>query len=206
MWLLQGEPLGIFRHARKCLRNGPRIGTVCLRGGSSTDPPRVRHRARNRVFRGGSWRRAPGANLRSAMRSSITPGNRSNIIGFRVGFQFQPDTASPELELFGGAEVPHKRDEPWAGTRLRSERRAGRKFDRLGKHHRQPGRQCHRDLPFDLFGDGCGGQFESNLTRTVRVVDHFIDLNDSVSLDMIWVEPGTFTMGSPTSEADRGHG
>ena len=36
--------------------------------------------------------------------------------------------------------------------------------------------------------------------------NHLIDLNDSVSLDMIWVEPGTFTMGSPTSEAGRGTG
>jgi len=30
-----------------------------------------------------------------------------------------------------------------------------------------------------------------------------IDLNASVALEMIWVEPGTFTMGSPTSEAGR---
>ena len=45
---------------------------------------------------------------------------------------------------------------------------------------------------------------ESNLTRTVRVVDHFVELNATVDLDMIWVEPGTFTMGSPTSEAGRG--
>ena len=33
--------------------------------------------------------------------------------------------------------------------------------------------------------------------------NHLIDLNDSVSLEMIWVEPGTFTMGSPTSEPGR---
>ena len=32
--------------------------------------------------------------------------------------------------------------------------------------------------------------------------NHLIDLNDSVSLEMIWVDPGTFTMGSPTSEAE----
>ena len=30
-----------------------------------------------------------------------------------------------------------------------------------------------------------------------------MDLNASVKLDMLWVEPGTFTMGSPTSEAGR---
>ncbi|MBT3637739.1 MAG: SUMF1/EgtB/PvdO family nonheme iron enzyme, partial [Opitutae bacterium] len=33
--------------------------------------------------------------------------------------------------------------------------------------------------------------------------NHTVDLNASVNLEMIWVEPGTFTMGSPTSEANR---
>ena len=33
--------------------------------------------------------------------------------------------------------------------------------------------------------------------------NHFVDLNSTVSLEMIWVEPGTFTMGSPTSETGR---
>ena len=30
---------------------------------------------------------------------------------------------------------------------------------------------------------------------------HTVDLNSSVNLEMIWVEPGTFTMGSPVSES-----
>ena len=30
-----------------------------------------------------------------------------------------------------------------------------------------------------------------------------VDLNSSVSLKMIWVDPGTFRMGSPTTEAGR---
>ena len=34
--------------------------------------------------------------------------------------------------------------------------------------------------------------------------NHFADMNNSVTLEMIWVEPGTFTMGSPTTEASRG--
>jgi len=35
------------------------------------------------------------------------------------------------------------------------------------------------------------------------VPDHTADLNASVQLQMLWVEPGTFTMGSPTTEAGR---
>ncbi|MFL2927885.1 MAG: formylglycine-generating enzyme family protein, partial [Opitutales bacterium] len=33
--------------------------------------------------------------------------------------------------------------------------------------------------------------------------EHSVDLNASVQLDMLWVEPGTFKMGSPTTEAGR---
>ena len=33
--------------------------------------------------------------------------------------------------------------------------------------------------------------------------NHVVNLNDSVSLEMIWVESGTFTMGSPVGEAGR---
>jgi formylglycine-generating enzyme required for sulfatase activity len=54
--------------------------------------------------------------------------------------------------------------------------------------------------------DAAGNQ--ASLTRTVNIVEgqastHTADLNASVALEMIWVEPGTFTMGSPTTEAGR---
>ena len=50
---------------------------------------------------------------------------------------------------------------------------------------------------------------EGNFTVTLTDVyepsqaNHFVDLNSSVNLEMLWVEPGTFTMGSPTGEANR---
>ena len=40
----------------------------------------------SRVVRGGSWG-TPGANMRSAERSRLTPGSRNYFIGFRVGFK-----------------------------------------------------------------------------------------------------------------------
>ena len=56
----------------------------------------------HRVVRGGSWN-AVGTDLRSAERAQRTPSTATTY-GFRVGFQpVQPDTANPELELFGGA-------------------------------------------------------------------------------------------------------
>ena len=33
--------------------------------------------------------------------------------------------------------------------------------------------------------------------------NHTVDLNSTVDLEMIWVEPGTFTMGSPVDEPGR---
>ncbi|MDA0343641.1 MAG: hypothetical protein O3B07_05565, partial [Verrucomicrobia bacterium] len=42
-------------------------------------------------------------------------------------------------------------------------------------------------------------QIDVNDTQLI----HEVDLNASVALEMIWVEPGTFTMGSPTTEAGR---
>jgi len=48
------------------------------------------------------------------------------------------------------------------------------------------------------------GSVESQPIELVEVGStHVAELNASVSLEMIWVEPGTFTMGSPESEADR---
>ena len=33
--------------------------------------------------------------------------------------------------------------------------------------------------------------------------NHFVEMNSTVDLEMIWAEPGTFTMGSPSSESGR---
>jgi formylglycine-generating enzyme required for sulfatase activity len=52
-----------------------------------------------------------------------------------------------------------------------------------------------------------GASNEANATRVVNVGQastHNADLNASVQLQMLWVEPGTFTMGSPTTETGRG--
>ena len=51
-----------------------------------------------------------------------------------------------------------------------------------------------------------GASNEANATRVVNVGQastHNADLNASVQLQMLWVEPGTFTMGSPTTETGR---
>ena len=37
---------------------------------------------------------------------------------------------------------------------------------------------------------------------SLQKVPHVVDLNSTVNLEMIWVEPGTFNMGSPESETE----
>jgi formylglycine-generating enzyme required for sulfatase activity len=39
---------------------------------------------------------------------------------------------------------------------------------------------------------------------TVQSPPHIVELNGSLNLEMLWIEPGSFTMGTPTSEAGRG--
>ena len=43
----------------------------------------------------------------------------------------------------------------------------------------------------------------SDLFFPLNEPTRIVDLNASVNLEMIWVEPGTFTMGSPASEVGR---
>jgi formylglycine-generating enzyme required for sulfatase activity len=51
--------------------------------------------------------------------------------------------------------------------------------------------------------DGAGNT--TSTTRTVTVVGNStVDLNATVAMDLIWCPPGTFTMGSPSTEAGRG--
>jgi formylglycine-generating enzyme required for sulfatase activity len=50
--------------------------------------------------------------------------------------------------------------------------------------------------------DAAGNTATANRTVTV-VGNRSVDLNATVAMDMLWVPAGTFTMGSPTSEAGR---
>ena len=49
----------------------------------------------------------------------------------------------------------------------------------------------------------CTNHAGMNQEFTIQKSTHNADLNASVQLEMLWVEPGTFTMGSPTTETGR---
>ena len=252
-------------------------------GGALTDPVGPASGSL-RVRRGASWS-GGGAGLRSARRYSNPPSHRNFDVGFRVGFQaVQPDTADPEVELFGGAGFTHEAGQAWAepgaaghdvrdgnltdaititgtvdvnttgtylltytvvdaagntGTATRTVTVADSTAPAItllgdaGVTHFKgltwvdPGATATDTLDGNLsdtitrtgtvdvnttgvytltylVSDAAGN--EANVTRTVNVglpATHATDLNATVSLDMIWVQPGTFVMGSPTTETGR---
>jgi formylglycine-generating enzyme required for sulfatase activity len=113
------------------------------------------------------------------------------------------DTTAPALTLLGDANITHAKNNAWV----------------------DPGATASDSLDGNLtssitvtgtvdvnvtgvysltYSVSDGASNEANATRTVNVRKaHSVDLNASVKLDMLWVEPGTFTMGSPTTEAGR---
>ena len=169
--------------------------------GAQTDPFNAGATGSGVVIRGGG-RYDTGAYLRSAHRTPVNPGDRFNSLGFRVGFQQVPDTVSPELELFGGTEVPHELGEPWAEPGYgASDERDGNLTSSVSISGTLDVNTSGTYTVTYTVADAAGNV--ANATRTVRVVDHLLELNSTVDLEMIWVDPGTFTMGSPVTETGR---
>ena len=67
----------------------------------------------NYVRRGGAFYTSFDG-IRSAWRKSSTSNAVNRAYGLRLALKQVPDTVSPELELFGGTDVPHELGEPWA--------------------------------------------------------------------------------------------
>ena len=156
-----------------------------------------------RVKRGGCYLDA-GRLLRSALRTNRPPGSRHSYLGFRVGFQaVQPDTANPELELFGGAAITREAGQAWAEPGVEAhDARDGNITNQIVVTGNVDMNSTGTYLITYTVQDGAGNP--ASATRTVTVTgNRSVDLNASVAMDMIWCPPGTFTMGSPTTEAGR---
>jgi formylglycine-generating enzyme required for sulfatase activity len=156
-----------------------------------------------RIQRGGSWFHK-GEHLRSAERSSAGLGANHSFMGFRVGFQVvQPDTANPELELFGGAGITREAGQAWAEPGVEAhDARDGNITDQIVVTGSVDMNSTGIYLLTYSVQDAAGNP--ATATRTVTVVgNRTVDLNATVAMDMIWCPPGTFTMGSPLDEANR---
>ena len=170
--------------------------------GSQTDPEGPASGS-YRVKRGGSWN-GVGTHLRSAKRTATTPSTRGNDNGFRVGFQaIQPDTANPELELFGGAAITREAGQVWAEPGVAGhDVRDGNLTASVTVTGTVDMNTTGTYILTYSVADAAGNTATANRTVTV-VGNRSVDLNATVAMDMIWCPPGTFTMGSPTAEAGR---
>jgi formylglycine-generating enzyme required for sulfatase activity len=113
------------------------------------------------------------------------------------------DTANPELELFGGTAITREAGQAWAEPGVEAhDARDGNITDQIVVTGTVDMNSTGTYLLTYSVQDGGGNA--ATTTRTVTVVgNRSVDLNATVAMDMIWCPPGTFTMGSPTSEAGR---
>jgi formylglycine-generating enzyme required for sulfatase activity len=169
-------------------------------GGSQSNPEGPAFGS-TRVLRGGSWDSA-GQTLYSANRSGQS--HRILTYGFRVGFQpVQPDTANPELELFGGVAIACEAGQAWAEPGAAGhDARDGNLTASITVSGTVDMNTTGTYILTYSVADAAGNTATANRTVTV-VGNRSVDLNATVAMDMLWVPAGTFTMGSPTTEAGR---
>ena len=158
----------------------------------------------HRVCRGGSWdHQYP--NLRSAFRHANTPSHRNYSLGFRLAFQPMPaDTANPEITLFGSEYLNHSQGIPFVDPGYEAhDARDGNITDQIVVTGSIDQNSTGTYLLTYTVEDAAGNT--ATTTRTVTVTgNRTVELNATVAMDMIWCPPGTFTMGSPTTEVGRG--
>jgi formylglycine-generating enzyme required for sulfatase activity len=156
-----------------------------------------------RGSRGGSFVDGLHA-LRTAQSSGgVLTGRHSNR-GFRIAFQAMPaDTANPELELFGGVAIAREAGQSWVEPGVEAhDARDGNITDQIVVAGIvDMNRTGDYTLTYTVT-DVAGNKDTKTRTVTVRG-NRTVDLNATVAMDMIWCPPGTFTMGSPTTEVGR---
>jgi formylglycine-generating enzyme required for sulfatase activity len=171
-------------------------------GGSLTNPEGPAS-ASIRVLRGGNWNGA-GTVLRSARRHGSYEDSRTYGHGFRLAFQAIPaDSANPEIFLEGNTNLSHSQGLPFSDPGVEAhDARDGNITDQIVVTGTVDMNSTGTYLLTYTVQDGAGNS--ATATRTVTVVgNRTVDLNATVAMDMIWCPPGTFTMGSPTTEAGR---
>ena len=110
---------------------------------------------------------------------------------------------NPELELFGGASVTREAGQAWAEPGAAGhDARDGNLTASVTVTGTVDMNTTGTYILTYSVADAAGNTATANRTVTV-VGNRSVDLNATVAMDMLWVPAGTFTMGSPTTEAGR---
>ena len=111
------------------------------------------------------------------------------------------DTTDPVVTLLGDANVTHAKDVAWVEPgATASDTLDGNLTNQVTITGTVDVNSTGAYVLTYSVSDGAGN--DSNVTRTVNVgmaTTHTVQ--GASNLQMVWVEPGTFTMGSPTSES-----
>jgi formylglycine-generating enzyme required for sulfatase activity len=114
------------------------------------------------------------------------------------------DTTDPVVTLLGDANVTHAKDTAWVEPgATASDTLDGNLTNQVTLTGTVDVNSSGAYVLTYSVSDGAGN--DSNVTRTVNVgmaTTHTVQ--GASNLEMLWVEPGTFTMGSPSNEAGRG--
>jgi formylglycine-generating enzyme required for sulfatase activity len=163
-------------------------------------------RGMHRVQKGGSWNDGQH-NIRASWRMGYTPSKNNPVarqFGFRIALKkIMTDTSSPQIFLAQSSNI----------------------IVNAGMNFVEPGFQAHDIRDGDITGKvsvtgvvdvNSTGNYNltymvsdaaGNTTTATRIVtvwgNRSVDLNATVTLDMIWCPPGSFTMGSDASESGR---
>jgi formylglycine-generating enzyme required for sulfatase activity len=159
----------------------------------------------NRIARGGGFQWGV-ISLRSSLRGTTLPSGIWRDTGFRLAFQALPaDTANPEIILTGSEYHSHSQGIPFVDPGYEAhDARDGNITDQVVVTGTIDENSTGTYLLTYTVEDAAGNT-ATTVTRTVTVTgNRTVELNATVDLDMIWVQSGTFTMGSPTTESDRG--
>ena len=173
---------------------------------SLIDPSRPVIWTNHAVLRGGAFD-SPSWLVRSASRFAYGDDSvRFLTISFRVALREIPiDRENPEIRISGKSVVRAWRaGKSWVDPGyVARDARDGDITDRVLVTGIVDSNRAGTYLLTYSVQDGAGNS--ATTTRTVTVVgNRTVDLNATVAMDMIWCPPGTFTMGSPTTEAGRG--
>ena len=152
----------------------------------------------NRGKRGGSFS-FPAQAIKSATRFYGTPGSRFINLGFRLTYKFiQPDMSAPVVVLAGDLNMTFSKGSPWVdpGYEAYDARDGNISSSVVVSGTVDVNTTGVYTLTYTV-ADTAGNEVYAS--RVVNVAGqastHNADLNASVQLQMLWVDPGTFTMG-----------